>query len=393
MQSTFAKNGRPSILALLTLCIAALLHGQSFPSGSTGADGDLVINTPGPTAFTTAPVGGGSVYNFKSIQIASGSTLVLSGGKFPNPIYFLSQGAVIIAGTIDLSGQSGTQVTTPAQRTGPTVPGSGGYGGGAVSFAGNPALPGLGPAGGRTGAICIIGTGYGAGSGGFTGNQFLVPLVGGSGGAGSDVSGGAGGGALLIASSVSITVDGAIVANGGNALNISGFASGNGGGGGVRLVAPTISGTGTITAVAGTNGCKGTDGVVRLEFFQNTFTGTVGGTLYLATPVNLFIPALTDQPSIVVTSIGGVPIPPNPTGSFTVPDVALNSNAPLPVSIHATNIPLGTTATLYFSTENFPDQQIVSTQLGGDVTSSTATATVTLNPGFSKGYIVATWTQ
>ena len=57
---------------LLIVSAAPTLTGQSFSSGSTGADGDLLVNTPGVTTFTKQPVGGGSVYNFKTIQIAAG---------------------------------------------------------------------------------------------------------------------------------------------------------------------------------------------------------------------------------------------------------------------------------------------------------------------------------
>ena len=208
------------------------------------------------------------------------------------------------------------------------------------------------------------------------------------------------GGALLIASSVSITVTGIITANGGAGLGAAAPTSGGGAGGSVRLVAPTIAGNGSITAAGGVDGnssqCgQGTNGIIRLEFFQSTFTGSLGGTSYVATPVNLFLPASTAQPSIMVTSIGGVAVPASPTGSFTVPDVALNSTSPLAVNIQGTNIPAGTTPTLYFSTENFPSQQIVATPLAATSTAgiTTATATVTLNPGWSLGYIIANWTQ
>jgi hypothetical protein len=90
-----------------------------------------------------------------------------------------------------------------------------------------------------------------------------------------------------------------------------------------------------------------------------------------------------------------VAVPANPTGSFTVPDVVLNSSAALTVNIQATNIPAGTTATIYFSTENFPDQKITSSPLTATSTTgvTTATATVTLSPGYSKGYVIASWVQ
>ena len=397
------------LTVLLVLSTAATLTGQTFSSGSTGADGDLIVSTPGVTPFTAKPVGGGTIYNFKTIQIAAGSTLQLSGAVFSLPLYFLAQGAVTIAGTIDLSGQSGSMPTASggpsSQRVGPTVPGAGGYGGGTAAFAGNAAQPGLGPAGGAAEGVTCGGGGSG---GGFTGNQFLVPLVGGSGGGGGvsnnpnnptlPTSGGAGGGAILIASSVSITVSGTITANGGGGGPGGGFSGGGGAAGGIRLVAPLIAGAGTITAAGGTSegGCtNGSNGDVRLESFQYTFTGSTGGNLYLATPLNLFLPTAAAEPSIMVTSIGGVAVPPNPTGSFTVPDVTLNSNSPLPVNIQATNIPVGTPTTVYFFTESFPNQVITSTPLAATSTPgvTTATATVTLNPGFSKGFVTATWTQ
>src|SRR3989442_6167382 len=144
-------TGSIFLTVLLIVSAAPTLTGQSFSSGSTGADGDLIVNTPGVTMFTAKPVGGGSVYNFKTIQIAAGSTLQLSGALFPQPLYFLAQGAVTVDGTIDLSGQNGAAPTSSgpsSQRVGPTVPGPGGYGGGTAAFAGNAATPGLGPAGG-----------------------------------------------------------------------------------------------------------------------------------------------------------------------------------------------------------------------------------------------------
>ncbi len=386
MQMTFDRLcGR----AVLIWCAALALHAQAFPSGSTGVDGDLIVNTPGVTVYSAVPSGGGSVYNFKTIQIAAGSTLKLSGAVFPGPLYFLAQGAVTIAGIIDLSGQSSTQSTSSAQRTVPSIPGAGGYAGGSGALGTLPGSAGLGPLGGGAGTNFSRGT-----AGGFSGNQFLVPLIGGSGGGGDaspiGLGGGAGGGAILIASSVSISVTGTITA-------VGGAGSGGGSGGGIRLVAPAISGSGTITAAGGAGAItntSGASGVVRLEFFQSTFTGTTGGTLYTATPVNVFAPAANSQPYISVTSIGGIAVPANSTGSFVVPDVLLNSTSALTVNIQAVNVPLGTIPTVYFSTENFPDQRIAANAgLTGTLASSTTSATVTLKPGFSIGFVTATWSQ
>jgi hypothetical protein len=353
-------------------------------------------------------VGGGNIYNFKTILIASGSTLRLSGAVFPNPLYFLAQGTVIVYGTIDVSGQAGYVPTASTQRTGPTTPGAGGYGGGSASYGANAALPGMGPNGGTANVNGCFPRPMG-GAGGVTVTSFAVPLVGGSGGGGTPGSaagvtganGGAGGGGLLIASSVSIAVYGTITAAGGAGGYSSPNGSGGGAGGTIRLVAPTITGGGTLNAAGGAAGfitgpCTnaGANGVVRIEAFQNSYNGQTAGMVYTASPVGLFLPSLATLPSISVTSINGIAVPASPTGSFTVPDVLLNSTSPLTVTIHASNIPLGTVPTIYFYTENYPDQTIAaSAGLAGTLGSSTATATVTLNPGYSIGLVTANWSQ
>jgi len=77
-----------------------------------------------------------------------------------------------------------------------------------------------------------------------------------------------------------------------------------------------------------------------------------------------------------------------------VPDAIVNSSSPMTVNIQASNIPLGTIPTIYFSTENFPDQKITANAgLAGTLASSTTTATVALNPGYSIGFVTATWVQ
>ena len=68
------------------LICAVSAFSQTFNSGSSGADGDLTVNTPGVTMFSQTPVGGSTVFNFKSIQIAAGSTLKLSGQIYPTPL-------------------------------------------------------------------------------------------------------------------------------------------------------------------------------------------------------------------------------------------------------------------------------------------------------------------
>jgi hypothetical protein len=373
---------------------------QTFSSGSTGSDGALTYNTPGnyvfdPKSFTPPldPNGTG-VFNFTTITIAAGVTVRLGGDVYASPIVWLAQSAVTINGTLDLSGQNGFSATNTTQRTN-TIPGSGGYGGGYPGVGNNPPGAGLGPAGGLTtspGCNSAV-----AGKGLFTGNQFLVPLIGGSGGGGNGVnSGGAGGGAILIASSVSISGTGSIKANGGAGLANFTYSE-VGAGGAIRLVAPTVTLSGNLNASAGispNDGCQSqaaSVGVVRIEAFQ---IGAINasGNLYTATPFGLFLSS-SGIPAVSVVSVGGNPVATSPTGTFTVPDVTVNSNGPLSVAIQGANVPIGTVVTLVIFSENGPDQTIQSTPLAGTLASSTATASVTLPSGFSKGFVKATFTQ
>lgn len=382
---------------LIAIFLPAAALAQTFSSGSTGADHDLTYTTPGtyvfdPKAFTPAlDPDGDCIFNFTTITIASGVTVQFKGNVLNCPVVWLASGAVKIDGTLDLSGQNSFVASSTIQRTN-TIPGSGGFGGGYPGVGANPRGAGLGPAGGA--AVCDSNASYGS-SGGFTGNQFLVPLVGGSGGgAGQENNaGGAGGGAILIASSVSISGAGSIKASGGN--RVTNLYGGGGAGGAIRLVAPAIAITGLLNVSAGDTPCQSGSlsptGVIRLEAFT---IGPVNasGNLYTATPFGLFISS-TGIPLLKVVDVGGTPVAINPTGTFTIPDVTVNSSAPLTFDIQASNIPLGTTATLTVFSENGPDQTIVSTPLAGSVASSTATASATLPPGFSKGFVTATWTQ
>ena len=215
-------NVRYASKSILCSLIAVLAAGtavaQTFSSGSTGSDGPLTFNTPGTYVFDprtyTPPLNpaGDNIFNFTTITIAAGVTVKLQGNIFNGPVVWLAQGLVKIDGTIDASGQDGFSASNTTQRTN-TIPGAGGYGGGYPAVGANPAGAGLGPAGG---VVACPDARFGQ-DGGFTGNQFLVPLLGGSGGGGnSSFSGGAGGWAVLIASSVSISGVGSILARGGS---------------------------------------------------------------------------------------------------------------------------------------------------------------------------------
>jgi hypothetical protein len=340
-------------LLVIVLGGIAVAQAQSFNSGSTGADGALELTIPGTITFDprsfSPPLNpaGDNVYHFTTIHVGSGVTLKLSSKALSSPVFWLAQGPVQIDGTVDLSGAEGGRA--------PSLAGAGGYPGGAAGKLG------YGPAG-------------------FTPNIFLVPLVGGFGGDGGETrSGGAGGGAVLIASSTTITVNGSIIAEGGNSLDGKG-----GGGGAIRLVAPIINGTAGLLSARGGQP-QGTDGRIRFEALDNQFAGSLNGTPFaVGKPFGLFLPP--NPPAFVrVVSIGGVPV--------TTPDLTINQPGPVAVAIEARFIPRGTVLQLEFFSEGGNSQTIATTPLDGTFELSHATASITFPTGSTHTHMKASWKQ
>ncbi len=334
----------------------------SFSSGSTGADGALNV-TSGTVNFTALSAAGNTIYNYTTINIGSGATVVMSAQNLNAPIYWLASGAVTIAGTINLNGQNGATYAQSEELRAPAYGGSGGYSGGvggrAQSTPPLPAQAGSGPGGGAAGTTSS-GTGTSAT---YTGsNIYLVPLVGGSGGGGCDspsseivgAGGGGGGGAILIASSTSINITGTIEANGGSEGTPIYLLAGAGSGGSVHLIAPSVTGTGTIEAYGGNGSTTAPNGAIRIEAgsYPNGLTLTTPYTV--ASTPNLYLPN-SSPGAITVASVGGVSLPAIPTGSFVTPDASINNSAAVPVVINATNIPVGTVLTLQFFSDNGTD--------------------------------------
>jgi hypothetical protein len=239
------------------------------------------------------------------------------------------------------------------------------------------------------------------------GNAFLLPLVGGSGGAGWSGGGGAGGGALLLASNVSITVNGAILANGGATWDpagqkwdcsggpCNGDCPGVGSGGAIQLLAPVFSGSGMLEAAVSTNTNPYVFGWIRVETAQNNWTGTATGILSAValSPSPIGLPGTASGfPTLNITSIGGVSVPAAPTGTYNNPDVTLSSSQPLMIDLAGANIPPGTIANVQVFNQTLGLQTATAT-LSGTTAATTATATVTLPPGVSLVYANATWTN
>ena len=320
-------------LLLLTFVCALAAVGQSFSSGSTGADGALDL-TAGDRTIQLPDSG---ILNYTTVNIPSGRTLTFGRNLRNTPVVMLAQGAVVISGTINISGSLRT-------------PGPGGFYGG---------------------AYCQDGFGPGAGvmsgqrNGSWIGPLSLVPIIGGSGGAGcqggggleSYEGGGGGGGAIVIASSLSVTVTGAIQA-------LAGFVYTRGGAGAIRLVSNSVNVSGSLGAA-----------VVRLEAPLSALTYTGSGTAPVRSTVNPAIVPI-NPPALNITSVGGYAVPSYSGSSFSTIDVLLPTQLqdPVPVVVHATNVPVGSPVSIAFSGSTGATS--TTANLAGTNASSTATVYV-----------------
>jgi len=293
--------------------------------------------------------------------------------------------------------------------------------GGAIPGHGSAGFGPAGGAGGRADALTAAEL-NGASAGAPPLNISLTPLTGGSGGGGAagvgpsngfncgttplgfgGGPGGGGGGALLLAASRRVTLgtQTSILANGGdggrnNGTNC-GLFGGGGGGGNIRIVAQEFTGAGALNVSAGTrqNGTNpSVGGQIRIEAALNTYTGTITGAAggsFLNFPT-ASVPA--NQPVLRITSIGGTATPDNPAASPVVPDITFPAaiEAPVTLTVSASNVPLGTTVNIRVVPANGQPTTATTTGLSGSVASSTATATVTLPPGAGIVTASATFT-
>lgn len=384
------------ILALLFILVSAGAAYADFVSGSTGADGAF-----NPSSNITVQLPPSGVFNYTTVNIPTGVTVTFRRNAANTPVYILTTGGVTIAGNIQVDGQSVVYANPVVTTPGTGGPGGydGGYGG-TTTLAGGKGL-GLGGGGGGPNSTYSTGGGggfgtaggsqganYGAGGAAY-GSARLIPLIGGSGGGGqagsstaSGYGGGGGGGAILIASSTTINITGSVTANGGNAYS-NGY-SGGGSGGAIRLIANTVTGTGLISAKGGSlsANCKGGQGRIRVEAFTNTYTPGTDPAYTFGQPGSVF-PAKV--PALSMTSIAGVTVPANPTGSYTTPDLLLPNTTtnPVTVNIAASNIPVGTTIAVTV-TPQLGTSSSVNTTLTGTNSSLTASANVTLSTQYSN---------
>jgi hypothetical protein len=292
---------------------------QTYTSGSTGALGAFA-----PAANTTITLPPDGILNYTTVTIPANVTVTFLINAANTPVTLLATGDVTITGAISVDGQNGQGPQSAMAAGGAGGPG-GFRGGNGSSINGIiPAAAGQGPGGGAN-APSTFNVGGTAGTYGASGSFVsLIPLFGGSGGggaftgtvngvpAGRGPGGGGGGGALVIASSTKITFasTGVIRANGGaGATNIFGSSCGGGGsgsGGAIRLVAPQITGNGSIDAFTPASCVNAIpSGRIRMEAFTNTFTGSSNPSASLALapgPVTATSnPALINVPSLKIS--------------------------------------------------------------------------------------------
>jgi hypothetical protein len=163
-------------------------------------------------------------------------------------------------------------------------------------------------------------------------------------------------------------------------------------------MAPLVTVDGTLTARGGVPssislGDVASQGRIRVEAVVRQLTGaTIQPTPTVATAFGQ--PVLqTARPTLRVTSVidqAGTQMVQNPpTASFAIPDVTINDSAPVTVNIEATNVPVGTVVQLHLLPETGPGQVVASTPLAGTTQASSATVSVTILAGFSRGFVRA----
>lgn len=384
----------------------------AFNSGSTGADGEFA-----PTTNTALQLPESGVFNFTTVNIPSGVTVTFQKNSKNMPVTILAAGDVVINGAINVSGSGGGAFSSFG------IGGPGGFGGGVGGWMQGNGYRSQGPGAGAGGAgntssaypsACGGGGGFAGngnnggsysnmigGNGGIAyGNDGQLPMIGGSGGGGGGGTtqykggaGGGGGGAILIASSGAVTVNGAIYANGGSGNmgesphTYYGYAGAGGGGSGgsLRLIANTIAGNGTISAVGANGGgsgwCSGgsgSDGRIRLEAWEFTRNAGTSPTSIVKWSPSAVAPSVL--PSLSISSLGGVNVPTIPKGDPKNPDIMFPAGVknPITVVVTANNIPVGTTVTVRMLPSQGNSTASAAAALSGSEVLSTASVQLNL---------------
>jgi hypothetical protein len=152
------------------------------------------------------------------------------------------------------------------------------------------------------------------------------------------------------------------------------------------LVASKIIGSGQISVISGCY--EAGVGRVRFDTYENGFGGAINGAFTQGIQP-IIIPSAGQLPQLTVTSVGGVPVFPSPTGVLSTPDAVLSAqqNNPIPIVVQCSNLPLGTPITVSVKPMNGSPVSAVGHNTG---TLASSTATVSLNMPRGGGLIYAT---
>ncbi len=447
-------TGLPMRAALVAAVVVALFAPAAlaeFNSGSTGADGEL-----NPNVDTEIVLPASGILNYTSVNIPAGVTVKFKRNAANTPVYMLVSGNASIAGTIDIRGGAaaatgtygdGAQSDDGAAGSG----GPGGYAGGrggrddaqqriAIIRGGAGVGPGGGPGGlegangcnADTGYYKYVGTGGGYAStalkyyvrsqcsmttpaGASYGSELLQPLIGGSGGGGGrggtnfhGSGGGGGGGAILIATSGTLNLTGTIDATGGDGGGLDGAGVGGQGagasGGAIRLVATSVTGSGTLRAnggcinynnarrqrcgFSGSNEFGGAPGRIRVEGDTVTYNGVSTPAFVRGDVSPVFI---ANAPGLRIASVAGQAVPIVPTGTD---DVVLpaETTGPVVVGFETSNIPVGNTVHLKIIPVSGIPTEAISRAITGSTATGVAEVSVVLPQGANTLQATSTYT-
>lgn len=369
---------------LVALSFSPAVPVYAFDSGSSGNDGTL-----NPTVDTEVQLPDDGILEYTTVTIPRGITVTFKKNTTNTPVTILASGDVTIEGHISVNASSlPTKVGTA---------GDGNIADDGIAGTGGPG----GFDGGRGGKVGQTNSsGCGLGPGGACGNKsaanynyssdYLLPLVGGSGGSGgyggtnfTGQGGYGGGGAILIASSGLITVNGSITAdspwqsNGAEGTGV-GHVGGYASGGAIRLVATGIAGKGSLSALGkGSRQYKIFNGKIRLEAETNNYTGSSRPAYKFGAPSALFISGL---PGVKITKVGGVAVPEQPTGKADVvlPKTASN---PITVDFETKGVPIGNIVSLRVVPAYGKSTTVVTPALSGTTDKATTSVAVDIPDG------------
>jgi hypothetical protein len=283
-----------SLLLLALLPATARAQGFVLDLGATGADGPLVIS-----GNMTVPLPASGVFQATTVNIAAGATLKFSANAHNTGVTIVSQGDIVINGTIDISGGVGM---VPSGGTA----GPGGWPGGIGSRINEPAVYPRCPS--FNSGMNYFQAGYDLTPFGACGGNGSAPQAGVCPTAGG--GGGGGGGSIVLISDTAIKSSqaGATIDARGGLASTTLSCAGNGGiisnpgqDGTVVLVAPTFD--------AATLTLRGTVYLERLVF---TADPVVPGPVSIG---NQMVPFVS-PPTVSIVSVNGVAPPAGETAAY-----------------------------------------------------------------------------